>query len=79
MPASEGVSKLMACQARSNGESNLHFSFWNVIAVTFNVAVPEKILGVTKVHVECTVNSSRRAALNAIEGKIPATATVETF
>ena len=29
-------------------------------------------------HVECTVNSSRRAALGSIEGKIPATTAVVT-
>ena len=29
-------------------------------------------------HVECTVNSSRRAALGSIEGEIPATAAVVT-
>ena len=73
MPTSVGVSKLMNCGAFSNRESHSHLSFLNVIAVTFNVAVTVKIVVFACLHVECTVNSSRRAALGSIEGEIPAT------
>ena len=77
MPTSGGVSKLMSCDALSNRESHSHLSFLNVIAVTFNVAVTMKIVASACCHVECTVNSSRRAALGSIEGEIPsATASV---
>ena len=70
MPTSECVSKLLSCDAFSNRESHSHLSFLNVIAVTFNVAVTVKIVVSACLHVECTVNSSRRAALGCIEGKI---------
>ena len=50
----------------------------NVVAVTFNVAVTVKVVAAARFHVECTVNGSRRAALGAIEGKIPAAAAVVT-
>ena len=73
MPTSVGVSKLKTCDAFSNRESYSHLSFLNVIAVTFNVAVTVKIVVFACLHVECTVNSSRRAALGSIEGEIPAT------
>ena len=73
MPTSVGVSKLMACDALSNPESHSHLSFLNVIAVTFNVAVTVKIVVSACLHVEYTVNSSRRPALGSIEGEIPAT------
>ena len=74
MPASVGVSKLLSCDAFSNRESHSHLSFLNVVAVTFNVAVTEeKIVVSACLHVECTVNSSRRAALGSIKGEIPAT------
>ena len=74
MPTSVGASKIMSCDALSNRESHSHLSFLNVIAVTFNVAVTEKIvLSAACCHVECTVNSSRRAALGSIKGEIPAT------
>ena len=78
MPTSVGVSKLMACDALSNPESHSHLSFLNVIAVTFNVAVTMKIVASACCHVECTVNSSRRAALGSIKGQIPATTAVVT-
>ena len=78
MPTSPGVSKLLACDAFSNQESHSHLSFLNVIAVTFNVAVTVKIVLSACCHVECTVNSSRRAALSSIEGEIPATTAAVT-
>ena len=37
-----------------------------------------KIVVSACMHIECTVNSSRRAALGSIEGEIPATAAVVT-
>ena len=73
MPTSVGVSKFMSCEALSNRKSHSYISFLNVIAVTFNVAVTVKIVVYACSHVECTVNSSRGAALGSIEGKIPAT------
>ena len=73
-----GVSKLFHCDALSNPESHSHFSFLNVFAVTFNVAVTVKILVSAYLHVEFTVNSSRRAALGSIEGEIPTTTAVVT-
>ena len=73
MPTSVGVSKLMACDALSNRESHSHLSFLNVIAVTFNVAVTVKMVVSACMHVECSVNSSRRAALGSIEVEIPST------
>ena len=78
MPTSVGVSKLMSCDALSNRESHSHLSFLNVIAVTFNVAVTMKTVFSASIHVESTVNSSRRAALGSIKGEIPATAAVVT-
>ena len=78
MPTSVGVSKLMSCDALSNRESHSHLSFLNVIAVTFNVAVTMKTVFSAYIHVESTVNSSRRAALGSILGEIPATAAVVT-
>ena len=76
MPTSVGVSKLVSCDAFANRESYSHLSFLNVIAVTFNVAVTEKIVVCACLHVECTVNSSWRAALCSIKGEIPATTAV---
>ena len=73
MPTSVGASKIMSCDALSNRESHSHLSFLNVVAVTFNVAVTMKIVASACCHVECTVNSSRRAALGSIKGEIPAT------
>ena len=78
MPTSVGVSKLMACDALSNRESHSHLSFLNVIAVTFNVAVTVKIVVSARVNVECSINSSRGAALGSIEGEIPATTAAVT-
>ena len=63
----------MACDALSNPESHSHLSFLNVVAVTFNVAVTVKIVVSACMHIECTVNSSRRAALGSIEAEIPST------
>ena len=80
MPTSVGVTKLLSCDALSNRESHSHLSFLNVIAVTFNVAVTVKIVVSACLHVECTVNSSRRTTLGSIEGEIPAaTAAVTSF
>ena len=79
MPTSVGVSKLMACDALSNPKSHLHLSFLHVVAVTLNLAVTVKIVVSSSSHVECTVNSSRRAALRSIKGEIPATAAVVTW
>ena len=78
MPTSVCVSKLMACDAFSNRESHSHLSFLNVVAVTFNVAVTVKIVVSACSHVECTVDSSRRAALGSIKAEIPATTAVVT-
>ena len=78
MPTSVGVSKLFACDAFSNRESYSHLSFLNVVAVTFNVAVTVKIVVSACCHVECTVNSSRRAALGSIKGEISAATAVVT-
>ena len=79
MPTSVGVSKLLSCDAFSNRESHSHLSFLNVIAVTFNVAVTMKIVVSSYCQVKCTVNSSRRAALDSIKGQIPATTAVVTW
>ena len=68
----------MACDAFSNRESHSHLSFLNVVAVTFNVAVTVKIVVSACSHVECTVDSSRRAALGSIKAEIPATTAVVT-
>ena len=78
MPTSVGISKLLSCDVFSNRKSHSHLSFLNVIAVTFNVAVTMKIMVSACSHVECTVNSSRRAALGSIKGEIPATTAVVT-
>ena len=79
MPTSVGVSKIFSGDAFSNRESYSHLSFLNVVAVTFNVAVTVKIVVSACLHVECTVNSSRRAALGSIKGEIPATTAVVTI
>ena len=42
------------------------------------MAVTEKIVGSACSHVECTVNSSWRAALGSIEAEIPATTAAVT-
>ena len=81
MPTGVGVSKLIPCDALSNPEcySHLsHLSFLNVIAVTFNVAVTVKIVVSACVNVECSINSSRGAAVGSIEGEIPATTAAVT-
>ena len=75
---SVGVSKRFHCDALSNPESHSHLSFLNVFAVSFNVAVTVKIVVSACFHIECTVNSSRRAALDSIEGEIPATTAAVT-
>ena len=74
MPTSVSVSNLMACDALSNPKSHSHL----VVAVTFNVAMTVKIVVSSSSHVECTVNSSRRAALRSIKGEIQVTAAVVT-
>ena len=63
----------MATSALSHPESHSHLPFLNAIAVTFNVAVSEKIECFAFVHEHRTINSTRRAALGPIEGEIPAT------
>ena len=77
MPTSVGVSKLFS-GTLSNPEPHSYLSFLNVIAVTFNVAMTMKIVVSAYSHVECTVNSSRRATFGSIEGEIPATTAVVT-
>ena len=72
-PARVRVSVLVASVATSNPESHSHLSLVDVITVTFNMAVTVKIVALTSVHVERTVNGARRAALGAIEGEIPTT------
>ena len=66
----------MASGTLSNPESHSHLSLVNVITVAFNMAVTVKIVVLASLHVERTVNGPRRAALGAIEGKIP-TATAD--
>ena len=66
----------MALVAASNPESNSHLSLVNVITMTFNMAVTVKVVALAGLHVECTVNGARRAALGAIESEIP-TATAD--
>ena len=68
----------MASVATSNPESHSHLSLVDFITVTFNMAVTVKIVALTGVHVERTVNGARRAALGAIEGKIPTTTAAVT-
>ena len=68
----------MASVATTNPESHSHLSLVDVITVTFNMAVTVKIVVLTGLHVERTVNGSRRAALGAIEGEIPTTTAVVT-
>ena len=63
----------MASVATTNPESHSHLSLVDVITVTFNMAVTVKIVVLPGLHVQCTVNGARRAALGAIEGKIPTT------
>ena len=73
-PACVSVSILLPHVAVANPESHSHFSFVNVIAVTFNVSVSVKVVqgAFACLHVEDTVNRPRGAALGAIEGEIPA-------
>ena len=78
MPTGDGVSKLFPSDALSNPECYAHLSFLNVIAVTFNVAVTVKIVVSARVNVECSINSSRGAALGSIEGEISATTAAVT-
>ena len=68
----------MASVAFTNPESHSHLSLVNVITVTFNMAVTVKIVVPASLHVECTVNRPRRAALGAIELEIPAATAVVT-
>ena len=68
----------MASVATSNPESHSHLSLVDFITVTFDMAVTVKIVALTGVHVERTVNGARRAALGAIEGEIPTTTAVVT-
>ena len=63
----------MASVATSNPESDSHLSLVDVTTVTFNMAVTVKIVVLAGLHVERTVNGTRRAALGAIEGEIPTT------
>jgi len=63
----------MASVATSNPESHSHLSLVDVITVTFNMAVTNKIVLLAGLHVERTVNGARRAALGVIEGEIPTT------
>ena len=72
------VSILVDLFATSNPESHSHLSLVDVITVTFNMAVTVKIVVFAGSHVERTVNGARRAALGAIEGKIPTTTAVVT-
>ena len=69
----------MATSALSHPESHSHLPFLNAIAVTFNVAVSEKIECFAFVHEHRTINSTRRAALGPIEGEIPATTAAVTM
>jgi len=78
MPACVCVSTLVASGTLSNPESHSHLSLVDVITVTFNMAVTEKIVILANSHVERTVNGARRAALGAIEGEIPTTTAVVT-
>ena len=73
-PACVSVSTFVASVAVSDPESHSDLSPVNVITVTFNVAVTVKIMVPACLHVECTVNRPRRAALGAIKGEIPAAA-----
>ena len=72
MPAGMCVRTLVASGALSNPEPHSHLSFVNVITVTFDVAVTEKIVVLADSHVECTINGTWRTALGAIESEIPA-------
>jgi len=72
------VSILVASVATSNPESHSHLSLLDVITVTFNMAVTNKIVVLAGSHVEHTVNGARRAALGAIEGEIPTTTAAVT-
>ena len=73
MPACPRVSTRVAIGTLSNPESHLHLSLMDVIAVTLNMAVTQKILVLAGCHVERSVNGARRAALGAIESEIPTT------
>ena len=77
-PACIRVSILVASVATSNPESHSHLSFVDVITVTFNMAVTVKIVVFAGLHVERTVNGAGRAALSAIERKIPTTTAAVT-
>ena len=72
------ISILVAIVATSNPESHSHLSLVDVITVTFNMAVTVKIVVLASLHVEHTVNGARRAALGAIESKIPTTTAAVT-
>ena len=76
MPACIRVSTLVASGTLSNPESHSHLSLVDVITVTFNMAVTVKIVVLAGLHVERAIYGARRAALGAIEGKIP-TATAD--
>ena len=78
MPACMGVSNRFA-STLSNPESHSHLSLVNVVTVTFNMAVTVKIVVLAGSHVERTRNGTRRAALGAIEGEIPATTAAVTI
>ena len=78
MPACVRVGTLVASGTLSNPESHSHLSFLDVITVTFNMAVTEKIVVHASSHVEGSVNGARRATLSAIEGEIPTSAAVVT-
>jgi len=78
MPACERVSTLEAIGTLSNPESHSHLSLVDVITVSFNMAVTEKIVVLASSHVERSINGARRAALSAIEGEIPTTTAVVT-
>ena len=78
MPACIRVSTLVASGTLSNPESHSHFSLVDVITVTFNMAVTVKVMVLAGSHVERAINGARRAALGAIEGKIPTTTAAVT-
>ena len=72
------VGRTVARDTLSNPESHSHLSLVDVITVTFNMAVTVKIVTPAGSHVEHTFNSTRRAALGAIELEIPTTTAVVT-
>ena len=79
MPACTRVSTLVASGTLSNPESHSHLSLVDVITVTFNMAVTEKIVVLAGSHVERAINGARRAALGVIEGEIPTTTAAVTI